>query len=522
MCRRDRGDYGPRADVFRIRTATGVRGNTTSTAIVPTSQGLPALVCTVVRAQIGEMERLTALDVAFLEAEDADSNVSLAMGVLSILEGPTPDQRAILDSVSERLMSQPRFTQIVRKQPFDLAAPEWIDDTNFSVMHHVRRTAVPAPGDDSALFGVVAHIMERRLDRERPLWECWIIDGLGADRWAILMKIHHCIADGIAAAHVLACLSDEGADDSFVTNIRAAKEQPHHGVRRADLTLNPVHLLREAWRVTGALTSAVAQAAEGSAQIVAGLLSDNSSSLNGPVTGLRRYASAQVPLSDVGRICHAFDVTINDVALAAVTDSYRAAMIRRGERPHTTSLRTLVPVSVRLNEALGRIDNRISAMLPCLPVDENDPLEQLRVVHRRLERAKGGGQRQAGNLFVSAVNLIPFGFTAWAMRALMRLPQQGVVTLATNVPGPRRHLHLLGHRVLRVIPIPPIALGLRTGIAILSYADDLVFGITADYDAVPDIDALAADIQRAVARLAALTDAPYRRAPNGMSALAQP
>lgn len=468
------------------------------------------------------MERLTALDAAFLEAEDADKNVSLAMGALSIVEGSLPDYRTLIDSVAARLTSVPRFTQVIRKQPFDLSSPEWVDDRDFSVMRHVRRIAVPAPGDDNALFGVVADLMERRLDRDRPLWECWIIDGLAGDQWAILMKIHHCVADGIAAAHLLACLSDEGAGDSFVSNLRATKEQPHHGIRMVDLTLSPVRWAHEFWDTATSLTSTVVQVADGAAQITAGLFSASSSSLTGPVTGLRRHASTQVSLNDVGRICHAFDVTINDVALAAVTDSYRAAMIRRGEQPRATSLRTLVPVSMRRGDALDRTDNRVSMMLPCLPVDEYDPLRQLRAVHRRLERAKGSGQRQAGNLFVSAMNLIPFGVTALAMRALIRLPQQSVVTVATNVPGPRQHLQLLGHRIVRVVPIPPIALGLRTGIAILSYADDLVFGITADYDAVPDVNALAADIQRAVARLAALVDVPYRRTANGTLPLVSP
>jgi WS/DGAT/MGAT family acyltransferase len=214
-------------------------------------------------------------------------------------------------------------------------------------------------------------------------------------------------------------------------------------------------------------------------------------------------------------VCHAFDVTINDVALAAITDSYRAAMIRRGECPGPESLRTLVPVSVRSLDAIGTIDNRVSAMLPCLPVDEHDPVRQLQTVHRRLTRAKGGGQREAGSLFVAAVNLLPFGVTAWIMRALALLPQRGVVTVATNVPGPRQPLQVLGRRVIRVVPIPPIALGLRTGIAILSYVEDLVFGITADYEAVPDIDELAEGIRRAVTRLAALSDIPQRRVPDG-------
>jgi diacylglycerol O-acyltransferase len=145
-------------------------------------------------------------------------------------------------------------------------------------------------------------------------------------------------------------------------------------------------------------------------------------------------------------------------------------------------------------------------MLPYLPVEQADPIQQLRIVHSRLTRAKQGGQRQAGTILVSAANLIPFMVFSWAIRLLTRLPQRGIVTLATNVPGPRQPLRMMGHQVLRLLPIPPIALQLRTGVAVLSYADDLVFGITADYDTGPDIDELANGIARAVARLAALSD----------------
>jgi len=216
---------------------------------------------------------------------------------------------------------------------------------------------------------------------------------------------------------------------------------------------------------------------------------------------MRRYSAARVSLADVTEICHKSGVTVNDVALAAITDSFRAALVRRGEEPRRNSLRTLVPVSIRTNDAVDVTDNRVSVMLPFLPVDKEDPAEQLRAVHRRLTRTKSSGQRQAGGIFVAAMNIVPFPLTAWAVRALTRLPQRGVVTLATNVPGPRQRLQIMGREVVRMLPIPPIALQLRTGIAIVSYADELVFGITADYDATPDVDELAHGIERAVARL---------------------
>jgi diacylglycerol O-acyltransferase len=220
---------------------------------------------------------------------------------------------------------------------------------------------------------------------------------------------------------------------------------------------------------------------------------------------MRRYSATQVAIDDVIRVCQAFDVTVNDVALAAITDSFRAALIRRGEQPTRNSLRTLVPVSVRSNDVMNKADNRVSLMLPYLPVEKADPAEQLRAVHRRLTHAKASGQRQAGTAFVAAANAVPFALTAWTLRAAARIPQRGVVTVTTNVPGPRRRARIMGRDVVRMMPVPPIALQLRTAIAILSYADSLTFGITADYDTTPDVDELAQGIERGMARLVELS-----------------
>ena len=444
----------------------------------------------------------TALDVALRRR--TGPHVSLAMGVWpSLLTDPVTRSSQALPSAC----SAPRFKSCA---PQDLGAPEWVDDVNVDLSQHVRRAAVPRPGDDNALFRLAADVMERRLDRDRQLWECWIIEGLTEDRWAILTKIHHCIADGIAALHIFAGLFDDGDRDTFATNIRAANEPAPQGIRRPQLSLNPLDWVGGMWHASGAVSTAAARALGVAVEITGGLLHPSpASSLTGPVTNMRRYSAARVGLPDVSKVCQQFDVTINDVALAAITDSFRAVLIRRGEQPRADSLRTLVPVSVRSTDASDTTDNRVSLMLPYLPVEKADPAEQLRAVHARLTRTKASGQRQAGSVIVSAANRIPFPLTAWTMKALARLPQRGVVTVATNVPGPRHRLQIMGHDVVRLLPIPPIALQVRTGIAILSYADDLVFGIIADYDAAPDVDELAGGIERAVARLVALsTPAP--------------
>ena len=462
------------------------------------------------------------LDAGFLQAEDSDRHVSLAIGAISVLAGPMPEFDSLAVGLAERILSMPRFRQVLRTQPLDLGAPRWVDDTNLDISHHVRRAALPRPGDDAALFRWVAEVMERRLDRDRPLWECWIVDGLAHNRWAILMKVHHCIADGIAATHMLARLCDDGGGGTFATEIRAAHEPARGGLRLPALTLNPIDWIAGAWRTSLGVTTAAAQALQGAAEIASGLLRPAAaSSLTGPVTTMRRYATVEVSLDDVARVCDRFEVTINDVALAAITDSFRTMLIRRGEQPQRSSLRTLVPVSVRSNDGADKTDNRVSVMLPYLPVEKADPVQQLRTVHARLTKAKVSGQRQAGNIFVSAANAIPFPFTAWTVRALTRLPQRGVVTLATNVPGPRKRLRVMGREVIRLLPIPPLALQLRTGIAIMSYADHLVFGIIGDYDAAPDVDELANGIERAVVRLTAISAGHWRSTPVGTLALVQ-
>ena len=447
------------------------------------------------------MELLNTLDAGFLMAEDSDRNVSLAIGGIAIIDGAAPKNEKFKAVLAERVRSIPRCMQMLRTQPFDVGAPQWVDDPAFDISRHVRRIAVPRPGDDTELFRVVADVLERRLDRDRPLWECWVIEGLKSNRWAILMKVHHCMADGISAIRILARLCDEIDGDVFA---RPTAKRPG---RRPHLTPVPERAprsnpLNDLWRTATGITSAVARTVGGATEIAAGLMRPTAgSSLVGPVTSMRRYRAVRVPLADVEQVCRKFDVTINDVALAAITEGYRSVLLHRGEEPRPDSLRTLVPVSVRPPDSADKPGNRISIMLPYLPVDEDDPIQQLRAVHSRMTRTKQGGQRQAGNMAVSVTGYVPFMLSSWLIRLLTRLPQRGIVTLATNVPGPHRRLEMMGHTVSRLLPIPPIALQLRTGVAVMSYADDLVFGITADYDAGADIDTLADGINIAVARL---------------------
>ncbi|BDE14807.1 MULTISPECIES: WS/DGAT/MGAT family O-acyltransferase [Mycobacterium] len=448
------------------------------------------------------MERLSALDAAFLEVEDSDPHVSLAIGGVSIMEGPAPGFDEFVAAFSERVQNIPRCTQMLHRHSLDIGSPEWVEDPHFDISRHLHHRAVPAPGGDAELFELVAAIMERRLDRERPLWDCFVIEGLSDGRWAVLTKLHHCIADGIATTQMLAQFSDDGGGESFATHIHAATEPEQRW--RLTMNLNPLSWARSAVSAG----RAVEHAAWGAAGLTASLFSPApSTSLSGPVTKMRRYAVARVKLADLHEVADAFDVTLNDVALAAITSSYRRLLLERGEKPSRNSLRTLVPVSVRGMNHFNMTDNQVSAMLPLLPVDEDDPVTQLELVHDRLTAAKGSGQREGGNAVISLAKNVPFVLSAWMVRLLSRLPQRAVVALATNVPGPRTEQKLLGRRVLEMLPIPPIALNLRTGVAMVSYADSFIFGITGDYENAPDVTALASGIEQGVARLVEITHA---------------
>jgi diacylglycerol O-acyltransferase / wax synthase len=452
------------------------------------------------------VEQLNTLDAGFLMAEDSDRNVSLAIGGIAIVEGSAPNHGQFKEKLAERIQAIPRCTQMLRTQPFDVGAPQWVDDPEFDLGRHVRRIAVPRPGDDNELFRVVADVLERRLDRDRPLWECWVIEGLKGNRWAIVMKIHHCMADGISATRMLTRLCDdvEAGPPARPTSAKRATVVRLKPVPDPTPISNPLSNL---WRAATSITDAANRTVTGAAELAAGLLRPNNDSpLVGPVTAMRRYRAVRVPLADIEQVCDKFDVTINDVALTAITEGFRSVLLRRGEKPRPDSLRTLVPVSVRSPDTLDKPGNRLSVMLPYLPVEQDDPIQQLRIVHSRMNRAKQGGQKQAGNMAVSASNFVPFMWSAWAIRLLTRLPQRGIVTLATNVPGPRRQLQMMGNKVASLLPIPPIALRLRTGVAVLSYADELVFGITADYNSGADVDELAKGIEKAVTRLEMLSE----------------
>lgn len=452
------------------------------------------------------MTELRPLDSGFLELEDSDQHISLGIGAVAILSGAPPTRAEFAEFLAERLAGNDRLRQRVRRTLLDLTAPVWEEDSNFDLAHHIRWIALPEPAGEKELFEFVAAELEERLDRDHPLWQCTVVERLAGDRWALFVKAHHSLVDGVSGVTLFANLCDRVTDPPGIAavpdlNVGSDGMSLLHsvveGVRwTLDLPRSAVNLLRT---VIPVAVATVTPAAE--------------SSLNGPIGRQRRYVVARTSLADVREIDNAFGTTVNDVVLAAVTSAYRALLLSRGETPTADTLRMLVPVSMRPPDAKSILDNRVSVMLPLLPIDIEDPVERLRAIHTRMTEHKAGGETQAQKSLLTMAARLPFAPIAWTVRIASRIPQHGVMALATNIPGPRRALTLHGRQVLELHPAVPIAMRLRTGIAILSYDGQLNFGITGDYDTTPDIESIAEGIHSAVAELLAAARAAQQPHP---------
>ncbi|MEV0067996.1 MULTISPECIES: wax ester/triacylglycerol synthase family O-acyltransferase [unclassified Amycolatopsis] len=435
------------------------------------------------------MERLSPLDAAFLEIEDEDPHATLAIASLAILAGPAPAQDEFAAAITSRLPGVPRCHQKIRRVPFDLGPPVWVDDEAFRPEDHIGRLAVPAPHDEAALGELVALLMDERFDRDGPLWRFWVIEGLTGGRWAVLSKVHHSLADGVAGIglqRVLFGSAPPSAED--------AEPAPDPGSLRllafalGDLVTSPFsglgHLARSALHPR-ALARRATDVARGFAALSTALMPVAPTSLSGPLGRRRGYAFTRAALDDVVTTAKAFEVTVNDVLLAAVSGALRELLVRSGEEPAADSVRSLVPVAVRAGHE-SEVDNRVSLLLPLLPVDLADPVQRLIRVHRRVAALKDSREAIAGEFVTTSAALGPFAASAWAIRGAARLPQHNIVTVTTNVPAPPGELTVTSREVLELYPYVPIALRLRTGVAMLTYRGCVFFGVTVDRATVPD------------------------------------
>jgi len=460
------------------------------------------------------MQRMTTLDAEFLHLEDGIGH--LHIGVACVFADPAPSFDEIAGRIASKLHLIPRHRQRVRSVPFELGRPVWVDDPHFTLEYHLRHTALPAPGDDAAFCRLMGRIMSQPLDRDRPLWETWLVEGLEGGQWALVFKIHHCMVDGIAGIDLLRVTLDLETD-AEVAVLEPWRPQPEPGGAAkvldawaglaTDLIAGARQLPRAVIHPIDTIGTAV-RTARGLARLAGGLAATPPLSIEGGIGPHRTWAHSSASLVDVATIRSVFGGTINDVVLAAVSGGYRELLFSRGEDADRARVRSLVPVSTRHDDGHDVPDNRVSALLFDLPVQIADPVERLELVHKQMDELKASHMAEAGEAVVTLGNIAPpmvvGPLSRMVIRAAHRLAQRSINTVTTNVPGPQIPLHCLGREMLEVRPFVPISHGVRVSTAILSYNGRLFFGITGDYATTPDVQVLAVAASGGIEQLRAL------------------
>ena len=455
------------------------------------------------------MERMSTLDAGFYFVEH--KNVPMHLGSLVVFEGPAPAYQDLVDLYAAKLPLVPRYRQVVRTVPLQVFRPAWADDEHFEIGYHVRHAAVPKPGGARQLRHLAGQIFAQRLDRDRPLWEAWFLEGIEDDRWAIISKVHHCMVDGIGGTDLMTEVFDHGPDAARLAPVSWDPEPAPSAVRLvaggiSDTVTWPLRLLAE---IPGFVLQRLQSRADlagftrgltGSARRLA---VPSASSLNGPIGPHRQWIWTTARVSRVKQIRATLGGTVNDVLLAAITRGFRDLLIERGELTEGVVVRSLVPISVRSADERGVLTNRVSAVLANLPVAEPDPLRRLEMLREQMDDLKRTHQAVGAELLTEMLGFAAPTLLALGSRAAFQIPQPLVQTVTTNVPGPRFPLYILGRRMVAAYPYVPIGDNVRSSIASYTYLDRFAFGSTADYSAAPDLHDLTKGIRRGLAELLA-------------------
>jgi diacylglycerol O-acyltransferase len=435
-------------------------------------------------------------DAMFLHVEN--DVTPMHIGGVSIFEGPPPPFEELRAMVGSKLDLTPRYRQKVRFVPLGMGEPIWVDDPHFNIDYHLRHSAVPAPGSETQLRATAARVFSQHLDRSKPLWEIWMVQGLDEDRWALLSKVHHCMVDGVAATDMMSLMFGERPEatngevwhpDPEPTGIDLIAYSARHRLR------DPAAQVRFALRAPSEVLRAVGNAARALA-VAAPAMRPGTSSLTGPIGPHRVWSWAKVPLTSVKEVRSALGGTVNDVVLTLITNGYRELLQGRREPISSrTVIRTMVPVSVRKPGESGVYNNRVSAVFARLPVGIENPIERLHDIRSQMDGIKSSKQAVAGDALAQLSGFAPPMLLALGSRLATRSARLNMDTATTNVPGPQLPLHTLGRRLLASYPYVPIVGSIRIVVAIFSYDGELYFGVTGDRDHAPDIDTLTAGIE---------------------------
>lgn len=452
------------------------------------------------------LDRLSSIDAGFLHQEDGGAHMHI--GGLGVFEGPAPTGEQFRDHIASRLPLVPRYRQRLVEMPLGTGRPLWADDAAFRIGYHVRHTALPSPGSEQQLLTLASRIVSQRLDRTKPLWEMWLIEGLEDGRWAIIAKTHHAMIDGVGGVDLLTTLFDLTADSEPVPaqpwrprpvpgplGLLAAAGRNGLGhaadlaYQAASLAMHPDRLVREGLSTLAAL-AAVAEPI-----------------LNGaPPTPLNRNPGphravevVRTDLADYKTVKKAFGATVNDVVLTAVSGALGRFLEDRDVETDGLTMKACVPVSVRTKDKAGAAGNEITIMTAPLPVGVRDAVARLAQVRKAMEHLKGSRQAEGAKVMTSLENALPPAVLARASR--IGLSSRLYNLLVTNVPGPQVPIYLLGRQLVQLAPLAFLAPEHTLAIAIVSYNGAVTYGLLADADAVPDLPVLAGHLRDSLAEL---------------------
>ncbi len=472
----------------------------------------------------GHMDRLSSIDASFLTNET--SSAHMHVGAILIFEGPPPAYDDFLAHVGSRLHLVPRFRQKLAFPPVETGRPFWIDDPHFHLAYHVRHSALPAPGSEEQLRNIAGRLFSQALDRSKPLWELWLVQGLEKNRFAIVTKTHHALVDGVSGVDIATVLFDVKPVPEPIEPDRDWVPQPPPSSAElaarglTELGETPFKLTRRAMRAAThprRTAHRVVEAGEALAE-VGWNFTDPAPDvpLNTEIGSHRRFAWAKAELGDFKRIKDALGGTVNDVVLTVVSGALRSWLRSRGIKTEGLELRALVPVSIRAEDEHGQLGNRIAAMRGPLPVYIEDPVKRLDAVKRAMGSLKESKQALGAEVISRFNDFAPPTLLAQASR--INFSTRLFNLIVTNVPGPQIPLYVLGRELQDVFPVAFLPENHALAIAIMSYHGGIDFGLLGDYDGMEDIDMLATGLSESLGDLLAAAEAAEARSQANLAA----
>ncbi|HYH59371.1 MAG TPA: wax ester/triacylglycerol synthase family O-acyltransferase [Thermoleophilaceae bacterium] len=454
-------------------------------------------------------DRLTGLDTSFLHLEDDAAHMHVASVML--FDGDPPDHDELVGAIEGRLHLVPRYRQKLAFVPFGQGRPRWVDDPHLNLHYHVRKTALPPPGSEEQLRALAGRVLAQQLDRDKPLWEIWVVEGVEGGRFALICKTHHALVDGISGVDIVTVLFDlapEGTQVQTPGRQWLPAPMPSRTQLLSEALLERATVPTEVARSVRAVFRAPRQLAAGArdslvgvgAMAWAGMQPAPPSPYNCRIGPHRRFTWVRTDLADVKAIKNSLGGTVNDVVLAAVSGALGRHLHRRGETLSGRELKAMVPVSVRAEEDRGALGNQVAAMMAPLPLWCSEPERRLQIVSDSMAHLKEGGQAVGAQVLTQLSGFAPPTIMAQASRLMAR--QRMFNLVVTNVPGPQFPLYLMGHELRDLFPMVPLARNQALGVAIMSYHGRMNFGLVGDYDAMHDLDDLAKDFRESLAELA--------------------